>query len=80
MTCFFLHAQIDESSSLFAWDAMSLKLLYTSNNTDVCGGLPSTTTTGGVGPIVPVKFVAVTIASGSLYLACTDKVLVYSLV
>ena len=58
---------------------MSLKLLYTSNNTGVCGGFPSTTAAGGVGPIVPVKFVAVTIASGKLYLACTDRVLVYSL-
>ncbi|BDA47795.1 hypothetical protein COCOBI_11-0520 [Coccomyxa sp. Obi] len=71
--------EIDENSSLFAWDAMSLKLLYTSNNVGVCGGFPSTTATGGVGPIVPVKFMAVTIAQAKLYLACTDRVLVYSL-
>ncbi len=63
---------------------MSLKLLYTSNNVGVCGGFPSTNVnanTGAVtvGPIVPVKFMAVTIAQGKLYLACTDRVLVYSL-
>ena len=66
------HAQIDEQSSLLAWDAMSLKLLYYSNNTLTCGGTPSSA--GGV-----VKFHLVTIADGHVYLGCGDRVLVYGL-
>lgn len=65
-------AQIDEQSSLLAWDAMSLKLLYSSNNTAVCGGTPSSA--GGV-----VKFHLVTVAEGHVYMGCGDRVLVYGL-
>ncbi len=65
-------AQIDEQSSLLAWDAMSLKLLYSSNNTAVCGGTPSSA--GGV-----VKFHLVTVADGRVYMGCGDRVLVYGL-
>lgn len=68
-----LHAQIDENSSLFGWDAMSLDLIYRSNNTGVCGGTPSSSV--GV-----VKFQLPTIAAGKLYLGCGDRVLTYSLV
>ncbi|EIE18213.1 hypothetical protein COCSUDRAFT_68343 [Coccomyxa subellipsoidea C-169] len=65
--------EIDESSSLFGWDAMSLDLIYRSNNTGVCGGTPSSSV--GV-----VKFQLPTIAGGKLYLGCGDRVLIYSLV
>ena len=58
--------QIDEQSSLFAWDAMSLKLLYSTNNTQVC--------TGGV-----VKFAQPTITGGKVYVGCGGKVLTYGL-
>lgn len=68
----FCGAQIDEQASLFAWDAMSLNLIYRSNNTGVCGGTPSSST--GV-----VKFQLPTIAAGKLYLGCGDRVLTYSL-
>ncbi|KAK9907714.1 hypothetical protein WJX75_008634 [Coccomyxa subellipsoidea] len=64
--------EIDEQASLFAWDAMSLNLIYRSNNTGVCGGTPSSST--GV-----VKFQLPTIAAGKLYLGCGDRVLTYSL-
>ena len=64
--------QIDEQSSLFAWDAMSLKLLFGTNNTQVCGGTPSSS--GGV-----VKFALPTIAAGKVYMGCGNKVLKYGL-
>ncbi len=51
---------------------MSLKLLYSSNNTAVCGGTPSSA--GGV-----VKFHLVTVADGRVYMGCGDRVLVYGL-
>ncbi len=65
-------AQIDEQASLFAWDAMSLQLLFQSNNTGICGGTPSSS--GGV-----VKFQLPTVVAGHVYLGCGDKVLVYGL-
>ncbi|KAK9845947.1 hypothetical protein WJX81_006724 [Elliptochloris bilobata] len=64
--------EIDEQSSLLAWDAMTLKLLYYSHNTATCGGTPSSQ--GGV-----VKFHLVTIADGHMYLGCGERVLVYGL-
>ncbi len=68
----FVWVQIDEQSSLFAWDAMSLKLLYSTNNTQVCGGTPSSS--GGV-----VKFALPTITGGKVYVGCGNKVLTYGL-
>ena len=67
-----MRVQIDEQSSLFAWDAMSLKLLYRTNNTQVCGGTPSSS--GGV-----VKFALPTIAAGTVYMGCGNRVLSYGL-
>eukprot|EP00884_Botryococcus_braunii_P022459 jgi/Botrbrau1/8898/Bobra.0148s0015.1 len=64
--------EIDERASLFGWDAMSLRLLFSSNNTLLCGGSPSSS--GGV-----VKFQLPTIAGGRLYLGCGDRVLIYGL-
>jgi hypothetical protein len=67
-----VHVQIDEQSSLFAWEGTSLKLLYRTNNTQVCGGTPSSS--GGV-----VKVALPTIAAGRVYVGCGNKVLSYEL-
>lgn len=64
--------QIDKQSNLFAWNAMSLDLLFRTNNTQVCGGTPSSS--GGV-----VKFALPTIAAGKVYVGCGNKVLTYGL-
>lgn len=57
---------------MYGWDAKTLNLLYTGNNTAICGGTPSSS--GGV-----VKFQLPTIAAGQLYLGCGDSVLAYGL-
>ena len=51
---------------------MSLRLLYSTNNTQVCGGTRSSS--GGV-----VKFALPTITGGKVYVGCGDKVLTYGL-
>jgi hypothetical protein len=62
--------QVDQNASLFAWDAMSLRNIYQTNNTGLCGGTPSGST--GV-----VKFQLPTLAGGKVYVGCGDRVLIY---